>query len=401
MSQFADFRQLLAADAVRAQCGRVTERVRNGGGQFLVNDDALDECAAHVVDVTRSRYPDLDIPYHSRWRHFRTPTATALEERLLTHLADLDPLESARVGFDLVIPSVLLDAGAGPDWAFHAPDAAEPIGRSEGLGLASLDMFLDGTFSTDSTPRTDADALRSLTKDHLELGFQVNDANPLVGVEGRTELLRSLGATMSADPTRFPNGRPGDLVDLVCRDGATTISARALLGAVLDALTPVWPSGRTLGAPFDLGDAWHYPPFGSGPDAIIPFHKLSQWLTYSLAETCERSGIGVTGMDRLTGLPEYRNGGLLLETGVLSLRDPSAAEGVHAPGSELIVEWRALTISLLDEIADRVRSRLDRPDMLLAEILEGGTWAAGRVLAFQRDPAGTPPLHLDSDGTVF
>ena len=179
------------------------------------------------------------------------------------------------------------------------------------------------------------------------------------------------------------------------------MSARSLLGAVLDALTPVWPSGRASASPVDLGDAWHYAPFGTGPDSIVPFHKLSQWLTYSLAETCERSGITVTGMDELTGLPEYRNGGLLLETGVISLRDPSAAEGVHAPDSELIVEWRALTITLLDEVAARVRMKLDRPDMLLAEVLEGGTWAAGRALAFQRDPAGTPPLHLDSDGTVF
>ena len=401
MSHFADFRQLLSAEAVRTQSDRVTTRLRNGGGHFAVHDDALDACADHVVSVTRSRYPDLDIPYHSRWRHFRTSTATVLEQRLLAHLEQLDPLAAARLGFDLVIPSVLLDAGAGAHWAFHAPDAAEPIGRSEGLGLASLDMFLDGAFSTDGSPATHAAALRQLTEARLELGFQVGDDNPLVGVPGRVQLLQRLGATMAADPDRFPNGRPGDLIDLVCPNGETTLAARSLLGAVLDALTPVWPSGRTGESPVDLGDAWHYAPFGAGPDSIIQFHKLSQWLTYSLAETCERSGITVTGMDELTGLPEYRNGGLLLETGVTSLRDPSAAEGVHAPGSELIVEWRALTITLLDEVAARVRARLGRPDMLLAEVLEGGTWAAGRALAFQRDPAGTPPLHLDSDGTVF
>ncbi len=62
-----------------------------------------------------------------------------------------------------------------------------------------------------------------------------------------------------------------------------------------------------------LGDAWHYEPFGEGPQAIVPFHKLSQWLTYSLVETLLRSRIEVTHVDRLTGLPEYRNGGLLYE----------------------------------------------------------------------------------------
>ena len=124
-------------------------------------------------------------------------------------------------------------------------------------------------------------------------------------------------------------------------------------------------------------------------------------MTYSLAETCERGGLTVSYLDALTGLPEYRNGGLLYETGVLSLREPSAAEAKHAAASELIVEWRALTITLLDEIADLVRAKLGRPEMLLAEILEGGTWAAGRALAFERSPDGSPPLQLDSDGTVF
>ena len=134
---------------------------------------------------------------------------------------------------------------------------------------------------------------------------------------------------------------------------------------------------------------------------ILPFHKLSQWLTYSLVETLLRSRIEVTCVDRLTGLPEYRNGGLLYETGVLSLRDSSLAAIKHGPESQLIVEWRALTVSLLDEVAERVRDLLKKPELQLAEILEGGTWAAGRVLAFARTPAGTPPLHLDSDGTVF
>lgn len=402
MGEFANYSQLLSAEAVRSQSARVTARVRNGAGHFVVDDSAIDACAQHVVDITMARYPTLDIPYHSRWRHFRTAEATVLESQLLALLDGMDSLEAARLGFDLVIPSVLLDAGAGPQWAFSAPDAEDPIGRSEGLGLASLDMFLDGAFSTDGTPRTDAAALETLTADQLCLGFQVDDSNPLVGVDGRLALLHSLGQMMAANSDLFPTGRPGDLVTrLVARSG-DTITARSLFGLVLDALSPIWPAGRagdTDGV--ELGDAWRYPPFGNGPDSIVPFHKLSQWLTYSLAETCERGGLTVTGLDLLTGLPEYRNGGLIYETGVVSLRDPSLAEAVHAPNSELIIEWRALTISLLDEIAQRVRQRLGRPNMLLAEILEGGTWAAGRALAFARTPSGSPPLHLDSDGTVF
>ncbi len=400
-SSITTYADLLTAEAVRSQCARVTNHVRSGGGIFEVHDDQLDACAQHVVDVTLTQYPSLDIPYHSRWRHFSAPGATELEQRLMAHLETFGPLEAARTGFDLVIPSVLLDAGAGPDWTFDAPGADRRIGRSEGLGLASLDMFLDGAFSSDGSPETHGAVLTTLTTEQLAKGFQVNDSNPLVGLEGRLDVVRSLGSAISQRPDVFPDGRPGDMVEhLLATRADGTIDAGVILETVLDVLSPIWPA-RLMRDGLSLGDAWHYEPFGEGPQAIVPFHKLSQWLTYSLVETLLRSRIEVTHVDRLTGLPEYRNGGLLYETGVLSLRDSSLAAVKHRPESQLIVEWRALTVSLLDEIAERVRDLLKKPELQLAEILEGGTWAAGRVLSFARTPAGTPPLHLDSDGTVF
>jgi len=132
----------------------------------------------------------------------------------------------------------------------------------------------------------------------------------------------------------------------------------------------------------------------------MPFHKLSQWLTYSLLEPFEWAGERITGLDELTGLPEYRNGGLFLDTGVLRLRDDNLTERAWSVGDQLIIEWRALTVALLDEIAPLVRELLGVPDLPLACVLEGGTWAAGRALA-QRLRGGRPPLVIDSDGTVF
>jgi len=134
----------------------------------------------------------------------------------------------------------------------------------------------------------------------------------------------------------------------------------------------------------------------------VPFHKLSQWLTYSLLEPFESVGVRVEGLNALTGLPEYRNGGLLLDTGVLRLREPAWAARTWEVSDELVVEWRALTVALLDELAPLVRAGLglDAEQMPLACVLEGGSWAAGRALAEQlRD--GRPPLSVVSDGTVF
>ena len=134
----------------------------------------------------------------------------------------------------------------------------------------------------------------------------------------------------------------------------------------------------------------------------MPFHKLSQWLTYSLLEPFEWAGITVEGLDALTGLPEYRNGGLFLDAGVLRLKEATLAGRLHEAGDELIVEWRALTVALLDELAPLVRGQLglSEQQMPLACVLEGGTWAAGRALA-QQLRGGTAPLNIVSDGTVF
>jgi hypothetical protein len=304
------------------------------------------------------------------------------------------------------VVSVLLDAGAGAPWRWREPGTGIELGRSEGLALASLAGFQAGVFSSraDDPLRVDALALQRLSEDELGAMFQAGPSNPLVGLAGRVRLLNALGQALAADPIRFgAEGRPGGLVDSVAGDG-DTVATPDILAAVLVGFSSIWPSGQTLGgAP--VGDCWRHrlatPADYDGVDAgWVPFHKLSQWLTYSLLEPFGWAGITPTHLEQLTGLPEYRNGGLLLDSGVLVLKDPGAAHRVHDVGSELVVEWRALTVALIDVLADLVRSRLEAPHLPLAAILEGGTWAAGRELAFARRD-GQPPLTVASDGTVF
>jgi hypothetical protein len=176
-----------------------------------------------------------------------------------------------------------------------------------------------------------------------------------------------------------------------------------ILSVILMTCSGIWPTSSFIeGIP--LGDCWRHPAVrGEGlSDGWVPFHKLSQWLTYSLLEPVAWSGVQLRGVDALTALAEYRNGGLLMDTGVLRLRDPAMAEQTWQPGDEIIVEWRAMTVSLLDELAVHVRKlmHLDAEHLPLACVLEGGTWAAGRELA-QRERAGLPPLKVASDGTLF
>ena len=371
--------------AVRERAQYLLHRARAGdSGWFIVDDDSLAAAAAEVADLTRARYPDLRIPFHSRWRHFE---AGAVDPK-----AELD----ARAMIDLTVVSVLLDAGAGPDWHYLEASTGQRFSRSEGLGVASWHAFCSGVFSGDPVRPLQADAagLCGVTATRLAEAFQYGPANPLVGLEGRVSVLHRLGDALR------PQGRPGDLFDLTV---GSRIAAHDILTQVLASLSGIWLAANNIGDEA-LGDCWRHDAV-PGPGLTqgwVPFHKLSQWLTYSLLEPFEWAGVHVEGLDALTGLPEYRNGGLLLDTGVLRLRDPAWAERSWNVSDELVVEWRALTVALLDELAPLVRARLgvDAEQMPLACVLEGGTWAAGRAIAARlRD--GRPPLTVVSDGTVF
>lgn len=185
------------------------------------------------------------------------------------------------------------------------------------------------------------------------------------------------------------------------RFGATPVITIPTLWTVLmDGLSPIWPQSRTQLDGISLGDAWpcsSMPP-APGWERIVPFHKLTQWLTYSLLVPMSRlMGVMFVGEQLLTGLPEYRNGGLLIDTGLLTLKRPQYERGVRkyhdhaqqtgkpgievvpmfAPDDDVIVEWRAATLGFLDLLLQEVNKMLglSGSDALsLAQMLEAGTW---------------------------
>lgn len=404
-------RALLSAAAVRERAHAMLEHGLAGRlSHFTVDLERLGPCADEVIATTRAAYPDLDIPFHARWRHFAAGGFDRWGTLMQAEPFGEDGLRMGRAAYDLAIVSVLLDAGAGPDWAYEEGRTGETFARSEGLAVASFDMFIGGAFSGDPADpfRADAAALAALSADELAAGFQAGPGNPLVGLEGRAALVNRLGQVVNADPDTFGRGdapRPGGLFDVIAgqaEDGI--VPATAILEALLTHLGPIWPGRLSVGG-VELGDTWRHPLApGEGETAgLVPFHKLSQWLAYSLIEPLEWAGLAVSHVDGLTGLPEYRNGGLFLDTGVIGLKDPADAGRPHEVGSELVVEWRALTVALLDRLAEIVRERLglDAASLPLAKVLEGGTWATGRRLARDRRPGGAPPLTVISDGTVF
>ena len=411
-----------APATIRERCAAITSAVDRGDStHFTLARERLPEVARRVARLTRERFPDLKIPVHSRWRHFEAGGIDRRSE-LDARLVDRGAAAVARSHIDLALVSVLLDGGAGPAWRYREEVSGAYFERSEGLAVASFRAFMAGRFSSDMGDpyRVDAAALLQLDAAALTEIFQASASNPLVGLEGRAALLRGLGVALRAQPHTFTSiGQPGHLFDTLThhphaprlhhhRPAPATqrrqVSAARILGALLDAFSGIWPSGQSLeGEP--LGDAWQHPAAGGhGASAgWVPFHKLSQWLTYSLLEPFEWAGTQVTGLDELTGLPEYRNGGLLLDAGVIVPRDARFAERVYTPGDAWVIEWRALTVSLLDALAPLVRAELgvSAEQLPLACLLEGGTWGAGRQIAAELRADGSPPVRIDSDGTVF
>ena len=395
--------------AIRERCQQLFTLARHHHTRhFGYDSEQLHRCAAYVASVIRQTYPTLDIPWHSRWRHFHTGGVDRLAE-FQQLLAGVEVDERARIAVDLVIISVLLDAGAGEHWRFHDRATGQTLTRSEGLAIASWRMFLAGQFSSHASSPWQADAagLQRITEATLAAALQVTATNPLVGLAGRASLLRQLGAVVAQSPQYFGSTAPrlGHLYDY-CRAQAVqgVLPARHILQVLLDSLSPIWPGGLRVGS-VAMGDVWrHSQVRGEGLTAgLVPFHKLSQWLTYSLIEPLQTAGLTVSDVEALTALAEYRNGGLLVDLGVLRPQYPGVVEDVHTPDSEVVVEWRALTIALLDELAPLVCQQLGcTPQSLpLAKLLEGGTWRAGRQIARELRASGAPPIRVASDGTVF
>ncbi|KAG6845150.1 hypothetical protein H0H87_012946 [Tephrocybe sp. NHM501043] len=417
LEQKAEYLRTLPA--IRERCSRVHDLAKQGKLEYFdYHPEKEADVAAYCIEI-------MKIKPHGRWRHL-----DAGVERVLPGIAkwrveddSLDSWEVIKRSIDLFIVSVLLDAGAGNQWSYHDKSSGLKFSRSEGLGVASIHMFEHGFFSShpDQPFRVDAAGLAKITVQRVAEAMQVNDANPMVGLEGRTSLLTGLSNALKASPIFFgEEGRPGNMIDFLESEskldsnGTRVVPLSAIWYTLIEGLNPIWPSRIQL-AGKSLGDVWPCTvlstPSQSEGDNLVAFHKLTSWLTYSIVEVLQKvAKWKIDGLEDLTGLPEYRNGGLLVDLGVLTLKsgllpiDPKSGLPKVPPSHPAIVEWRALTVIELDRIANTIRTKLGltAEQLTLAQVLEGATWKGGREIAKQKRPeTNGPPIEIESDGTVF
>lgn len=271
----------------------------------------------------------------------------------------------------------------------------------------------------------------------------------MAGIEGRAQLLIRLAGALKNKEFFGEDGRPGNMLgktpcflfppqrcvvsdkvlDHILSHPSTQASSviivpmPVLWNVLMNGLDPVWPPSRTAINGVPLGDAWPcnsmpqpaqspssptFSPFpnttgqsnGVAPwECILPFHKLTQWLTYSLMQPMQSiMKIQFAGQELLTGLPEYRNGGLFVDLGVLTLKSEDQERGLQhyadycqrtgtkevevapmfEPGDDVIVEWRGVTVGFLDmlttEVNKALKNELAGNELTLAQVLEAGSW---------------------------
>ncbi|KAL9089666.1 MAG: hypothetical protein Q9165_005698 [Trypethelium subeluteriae] len=432
---------LRSIHAVRERSALVYEKAKkNQLRHFTVDMSKFQETAGYVVSIIKRDYaPDYaSIPQHGRWQHFDVGGRPRIDQLMASWPSTVDMQEKARRLIDLFLVSVLLDAGAGTQWQYKSKESGRLYRRSEGLAVASLEMFKAGAFSSDpSNPhQVDSNGLKRLDTKTMAKGLQVSETNLIDGLDGRTGVLIRLGDALRAQEIFGAEARPGNMLDYLLSHPSTVASSvpvipvPTLWSILMDGLGSIWPSSRTQIDGISLGDAWPCASMPSHPsrpwENIVPFHKLTQWLTYSLMVPMTKVlNVQFAGAELLTGLPEYRNGGLLIDTGLLTLKSEDAKRGLSqfrknatlkgqpsmevvplfTTDDDVIVEWRAVTVGFLDQLLKEVNTQLGLADyekLSLAQMLEAGTWKGGREIAeVSRPNTKEPPIMIMSDGTVF
>jgi hypothetical protein len=453
---------LRSLQAVRERSRIVTEKaLKNDLKHFDVNMEMFPGVVSFVSNIIKRDYdaPFNTIPGHGRYQHFGVGGRDRIAELLASLPETVDNQERCRRLLDLFLVSVLLDAGAGTEWSYKSLENGRTYRRSEGIAIASLEMFKNGAFSSHpgNLLQVDKDGLKRITVDQVAAGMQSKPGNVMAGIEGRTQLLVRLADALDQSQEFFgPDGRPGNIVDYLVSHPQTQASSKlqvplpVLWNVLLSGLAPIWPQSRTTLDGVSLGDAWpcHSMPrasvsgasgsptglsvFPTGPPAapwesILPFHKLTQWLCYSLMQPLKSLlNMQFIGEELLTGLPEYRNGGLFIDLGVLTLHQKDEERGLQhyaeyctrtgtknvevapmfEPSDDVIVEWRGVTVGFLDllcvEVNKALKNELAGNELTLAQLLEAGSWKGGREIAeVSRPNTKEPPILIDSDGTVF
>jgi hypothetical protein len=210
---------LRSIHSVRERSRIVLMRAKSDSlNHFNVDMSKFQETADYVVSIIKRDFAGdyENIPPHGRWQHFEVGGRPRITQLLQSWPTTVDNQERTRRLIDLFLVSVLLDAGAGTSWSYKSKESGRMYSRSEGLAVASLEMFKAGYFSSDKGQphQVDALGLRNITVETLAKGMQVTESNPMSGLEGRAGLLMRLASALQNADLFGYNSRPGNMIGI-------------------------------------------------------------------------------------------------------------------------------------------------------------------------------------------
>lgn len=404
---------LLTLDAVRERCARMLELAEDGKLTHVSVDlAALAPAADRIVAHIRARWPDLVLPFHSVWRRFEAGGHDRFAD-LAGYRQWSDVREMGRAAFDMALVAGFLGHTAPPRWAYAEGVTAERYRDAEGLAVAGLAMIASGLLSgVPMDPlRADAGQLARLGPDEVAAALQMPPDNTVIDIEARMHVLRRLGEAVNLRDDLFAredDPRPGGLFDLLFEEGlGAPLEAARIFEVLIDGLAPVFAGGAELGG-IPLGDTWRCEVAarqGDDPEtaALLPFHSRIQRLVPDLAEPLVWAGVEIVGLEALTAQSDETAASLLIDTGVVSLRDETGEAELPPLSSPATIELRAVTVALFDRLAPLLRERLgvDADEMPLAGLLEGGIrQASGEIALEKRGEAARNRRFAGSDALL-
>jgi hypothetical protein len=245
--------------------------------------------------------------------------------------------------------------------------------------------------------------MAAISAGELSCALQITTDNQIAGgVESRLDRLSLFGAYLKGH-SEFGDGtcvRPGNILNVF--EPSRTQPIEPLFSFLAESLTHIWPGNIHEGTA--IGDAWRHSALADDPSlrGIVPIHRITQWLHYAIEPVIRDFCQGTLRTESLTGLPGYRNSGLLIDRGILLPRDPDLARRTHQLGDEPIVELRALTIGAMDYTLKRIHdsTSMDGSNFPMAK-LNGIFWRQGREIAARIRPDGAPPFKVIDRGVPF
>lgn len=341
---------------------------RGASDHFVPSPEAVGTVAFAMAEAIRARPAAAETPAEPErpalanlWQALRSGAPAALDTLGEAH-AGGDPLARAKSGADLaVLHRVLAPGGLGAESAVLADlvgSFAAGAWTAGSRGSAVLDApgigrVLAGDGSV-ALPETVAELLADTDRRQrlAQLAHGLEQQPELFGIEGRFgELVARLvsGPSPAADPAA-PAGA-----------AAAGLHVQRVVDSLAPLIDPVVASTVRIGGRL-AGDVWRHPLAWAEDRSreLVPFHTLLLALTLDLVEPLQEAGRPLVDLDQLP-IPATRAlAGDVLRLGLVRSRHAAVGRLRHPPGSDIVVELRALAVALADRLVDRLRAELDR-----------------------------------------